>query len=96
MVWQLMTRLYVVLEPVQLLESVTVTTIGNVPLTVGVPLRTPAVESVSPAGNALAVVNVAVPCAPVCVKVWLNAASTVPVVTTGLVTVIVWQLMVSV
>ncbi len=35
------------------------------------------------------VVNVAVPAAPVCVNVWLNGASTVPVVTPGFVTVIV-------
>ena len=33
---------------------------------------------------------------PVCVKVWLKAASTVPVLTPGFVTVIVWQLIVSV
>ena len=33
---------------------------------------------------------------PVCVKVWLKAASTVPVLTPGLVTVMVWQPMTSV
>ena len=82
--------------PVQPLLSVTVTTIGNEPGCVGVPERTPALESVRPAGSVLAVVNVAVPCAPVCVKVWLNGASTVPVFTPGLVTVMVWQLIVSV
>ncbi len=84
------------LVPVQPFESVTVTTIGNRPVTVGVPERTPAVESDRPAGSVDAVVNVAVPCAAVCMKLWLKGASTVPLVTTGLVTVIVWQLMVSV
>jgi hypothetical protein len=40
-----------------------------------------------------AVANVTGVCVPppVCVKVWLNAASTVPVVVDGFVTVIVWQ-----
>ena len=73
--------------------SVTVTTIGKDPFSVGVPERVPFVARLSPAGNVLAVVKVAVPCAPVCVKVWLKAASTVPVVTPGLVTVMLWQLM---
>src|SRR6266550_5882098 len=91
-----MTSVYVAPVPVQLFESVTVTSIGNDPFTVGAPESTPAVESVRPAGSVLAVVNVAVPCAPVCVKVWLNGASTVPVFTPGFVTLIVWQLIVSV
>ena len=77
----------------QPLLSVTVTTIGKDPVWVGVPDRVPFVARVSPAGKVLAVVNVAVPCAPVWVKVWLKAASTVPVVVVGLVTVMVWQLM---
>ena len=34
------------------------------------------------------------PIALLCAKVWLNAASTVPVVVLGLVTVMVWQLMI--
>src|SRR5437870_10662781 len=94
MVWQLMTRLYVAPTPVQPLLSVTSTVIGKLPFTVGVPERTPAVESVSPAGSEpLPSVNVAVPCAPLCENVWLNAASTVPVVVAGFVTVMVWQLM---
>src|SRR6188768_1328568 len=80
--------------PVQPFESVTVTTIGNEPFCVGVPERTPFVASVSPAGRVLAVVNVAVPMAPVCVKVSLNGALTVPAVLTGLVTVMTWQPMV--
>ena len=82
--------------PVQPFASVTVTTIGNVPVCVGVPESTPAVESVRPAGSVEAVVKVAVPNAPLCVKVWLNAVPTVPVVVAGLVTVMVWQPMVSV
>ena len=51
MVWQAMTRLYVALVPVQPLLSVTVTTIGNVPVWVGVPERTPLAASVRPAGS---------------------------------------------
>src|SRR5258706_10269771 len=77
-----------------MLESVTVTTIGKDPCCVVVPERTPAVESVKPVGSVDAVVNVAVPCAPVWVKVWLNGVPAVPVVTPGLVTVIVWQPMI--
>ena len=44
----------------------------------------------------LAVVNVAEPCAPLCVNCSLNGELTVPVVFAGLVTVMVWQLIVSV
>ena len=73
MVWQLIVRVYVAPVPVQPFESVTVTTIGKVPNWFVVPERTPAVDSVKPLGSVLAVVNVAVPCAPVCVKVWLKA-----------------------
>ena len=62
-VWQPITSVYVALVPVQLFESVTVTTIGNEPDCSGVPLSTPPVESVMPAGSVLAVVNVAVPMA---------------------------------
>ena len=49
--------------------------------------------SVRPVGSVLAVVYAGVPSVPVCVKVWLNGASTVPVVVAGLVTVMVWQAM---
>ena len=51
-----------------------------------------------PEGSVLEVVNVAGVCVPtpVWVKVWLNGASTVPVAVTGLVTVMVWQAMISV
>ena len=47
-------------------------------------------------GSVLAVVNVAVPMAPLCVNCSLNGALTVPVVFTGFVTVMVWQPMTSV
>ena len=78
------------------MSSVTVTTIGKVPGCVGVPEITPLVASVIPDGKVLAVVNVAVPIALVCVKVSLNEAFTVPLVVPGFVTVIVWQPMTSV
>src|SRR5437764_1307753 len=93
MVWQLMVRVYVAPVPVQPLESVTVTTIGNEPCCSVVPESVPLVASVKPVGSVLAVVKVAVPCAPLCVNIWLNAWLTVPVFVTGLVTVMVWQLM---
>src|SRR5512141_861786 len=96
MVWQLIVSVYVAPVPVQPLLSVTVTTIGKLPITVGVPESVPFVANVRPAGSVLAVVNAAVPCAPLCVKVRLKAASTVPVFVTGVVTVMVWQLIVSV
>ena len=73
----------------------TLTVIGNDPLTVGVPDRLPVAElNVMPAGRAPVSLQVAVPRMPVAVKVWLNAASTVPVLTPGLVMLMVWQLMV--
>src|SRR5437868_1718341 len=91
-----MARLYVGPMPVQPLASVTLTVIGNVPVCVGVPERTPAVESERPVGSVpLLMVKTAVVCvpAPVWVKVWLKAVSTVRVVTPGAVTVMVWQVM---
>ena len=96
MVWQAMTSVYVVPVPVQPFASVAVTTIGNEPFALGIPASVPFVASERPAGSELAVVNVMVPMPPVCVNCWLNAAFTVPVVTTGFVTVIVWQAIVSV
>src|SRR5258708_6361948 len=86
-----MTRLYVPPVPGQPLPPVTLTTIGKVPVPLGVPASVPLVASVRPAGRVLAVVNVAVPEAPVCVKFWLNATPAVPVVTAGFVTAIVLQ-----
>ena len=77
-------------------ESVALTVIGNVPVCVGVPLSTPALESVIPVGSVLTVPNVVAPMPPDCVKVWLNELPAVPVVVPGAVTVIVWQLIVSV
>src|SRR5947209_14910828 len=47
-VWQPMTRVYVAPVPVQLLPSVTVTMIGHDPVCVGVPERTPPLDSVNP------------------------------------------------
>ena len=76
--------------------SVAVTVIGKLPVCVGVPARTPAVESVMPAGSVLAVVKFVVPMPPDCVNVALNAVPAVPVLVAGAVTVMVWQLMVSV
>ena len=87
-----------VLVPVQPFASVTVTTIGKVPGTVGVPESVPFVASVRPAGSVEAVVKVAGVCVPtpLCVKVWLKGASTVPVVTPGFDTAIVWHAITSV
>src|SRR5258708_5141921 len=80
--------------PVQPCESVTSTVIGKLPTTVGVPDSTPLVESERPAGSApLASVKVAVPMAPVCVKVWLKGTPAGPLVTAGLVTVMMLQQM---
>ncbi len=81
--------------PVQPFESVTITVIGNVPDCVGVPESKPELDKPKPAGKLPEDnVKVAVPTAPVWLKLWLNGASTVPVFTPGLVTVIVWQLIV--
>src|SRR5438270_5849995 len=83
--------------PKQPFVSVTLTVMGNEPLSGGVPERTPLLESsVMPAGSAPVSLHVAVPRIPVAVKFWLKAASTVPVLTPGLVTLTVWQLMISV
>ena len=63
----------------QPLLSVTFTVIGKQPTTVGVPERTPAGESVSPAGSVpLLSVNVVAPMALLAVKFWLNGAPAVP------------------
>ena len=95
-VWHVMVRVYVALTPVQPLPSVTLTVIGNEPVCVGVPERTPPVEREAGGQRAAVEREVLAPMAPVCVKVWLNAAPAVPVVVAGLVTVMVWQLMTSV
>ena len=64
--------------------------IGKLPVCVGVPLNTPAVDNVKPVGNVpVLMVKVAPPTAPVCVKVWLKATPDEPVVVAGLVTVMV-------
>ena len=80
--------------PEQPFASVALTTMGNVPVCVGVPDSVPLVASVRPAGSVLVVENVTAPMVLEAVKVWLNALFTVPVVVAGLVTVMVWQLMV--
>src|SRR5438270_6069366 len=92
MVWQAMTSVYVALMPLQPLASVTLTVIGKLPGTNGVPETTPALESKRPLGSEpLLIVKTAGVCVPtpLCVNDWLNAASTVPVVTPGAVTVMV-------
>ena len=65
--------------------------IVKVPVWVGVPLNKPMVDNVNPAGRELAVAYVTVGNPPVEVKFWLKAVPTVPVLVTGLVTVITWQ-----
>src|SRR4051794_41845613 len=68
------------------------TVIGKLPVTVGVPERTPFDASVRPDGSVpLASENVAVPIAPVCVKVWLNGDPAGPLETAGLMTVMTLQ-----
>src|SRR4051812_21613780 len=96
MVWQLIVSEYVAPLPKQPFASVALTTIGNVPVCVGVPERTPADDSVRPAGSVEAVENVTAPIVLPAVKTWLKAAAAMPVLVAGLVTVMVWQAMVSV
>src|SRR4051794_41447542 len=68
------------------------TVIGKLPVTVGVPERTPFDASVRPDGSVpLASENVAVPMAPVCVKVWLNGDPAGPLETAGFMTVMTLQ-----
>src|SRR3954447_17695247 len=94
MTWQPMTSVYVALTPVQPWPSSTLTVIGKLPDCVGVPESTPPAENVRPAGRTpLLSENVAPPMAPLCEKIWLKAAFTVPVVVAGFVTVTTWQLM---
>src|SRR6266545_7013219 len=78
--------------PLQPFASVTFTVIGKLPTTVGVPERTPPLDRVRPVGNEpLFSVNVAVPTAPVCVKLCENAAFAVAVVVAGLPTLMMLQ-----
>ena len=85
-----MINVYVDPVPVQPLPSVTFIVIGKLPVCVGVPLNTPAVDKVNPVGSVPEfIVKVDPPMAPACVKVWLNAVPAVPVAVTGFVTVIV-------
>src|SRR5260221_4124346 len=88
---------YVAPVPLHVFVSVAFTVIGKVPVCVGVPERTPAVESDIPVGSVpLAIVNVAEPRMPVAVNVWLKAVLNVAAVTPGLVTETVWQTITSV
>ena len=76
--------------PVQPLPSVTFTVIGNEPVSVGVPLKTPAKDNVKPPGSVPVLrVKSAPPVAPVCVNVLLKDAPAVPVLVPGLLTIIV-------
>ena len=68
------------------MESVTVTTIGNAPPCVGVPDSVPLVASVKPVGSVEAVVKVAVPMAPVCVKLMERGVPAGLLVVAGLLT----------
>src|SRR5437763_1726436 len=77
--------------------SVAVTTIGNEPVCVVVPERTP-VEALRamPPGSAPLSDQVTVPMPPDCVKVWLKATPAVPLALAGFVTVMALQAMTSV
>lgn len=94
-VWQLIVSVKLTV-PIQLFESVTLTVMGKPPVCIGVPLSVPFDANVRPAGRVLAVLKFVVPMPPVCVKVWLNGVPTVPVLVPGALTVMVWQLVVSV
>src|SRR5437660_10644049 len=74
MTWQLITRLYVAPLAEQPLPSTTCTTMGKVPVCVGVPESVPLVASVSPAGNVLAVGVVVAATASPAVEMWLKEA----------------------
>ena len=87
-----MINVYVDPVPIHEFPPVTFTVIGKLPVCVGVPLNTPAVDKVNPVGSVpVLIVKVDPPTAPVCVKVWLNAVPVVPVVVTGFVTFIAAQ-----
>ncbi len=76
--------------PLQVFVSVAFTVIGKVPVCVGVPERTPAVESDIPVGSVpLAIVKVAVPRMPLAVNVAVKGELNVAALATGLVTEIV-------
>src|SRR4051794_39059053 len=95
MTWQLMVRMYVALTPKQPFASVALTVIGNEPVCVGVPERTPAADSPRPAGSEpLLSVNVTGAMALPAVKLWLNATLTVPLFVAALLSSDLWQLMV--
>ncbi len=68
------------------------TVIGNVPVCVGVPERTPVDGlSVIPVGSVALSDQVIVPMPPDWLKVWENATPAVPELVAGFVTVMTWQ-----
>src|SRR6266542_6181053 len=80
--------------PLQPFAIFTFTVIGKLPTTVGVPERTPALDRVRQVGNEpLFSVNVAVPTAPLWVKLCENGAFAVAVVVAGLLTLMMLQTM---
>src|SRR3954447_1237654 len=88
--WQPMVSVYVGPLAEQPLASTTCTVIGKLPVCVGVPERTPAVDSVRPVGSVpLLSVKVFAPMPAGAVKVWLKAMFTVPLFVAGLLTVMV-------
>lgn len=93
-VWQPITSVYVPPATIQLLLSVTLTAMGNVPVCVGVPLSVPFEFSVSPVGKVLDVLNATGVMPPICVNVWLKNVPAVPVVVAGFDTMMVAQLLV--
>src|ERR1051325_2510609 len=66
----------------------------KLPTTAGVPESVPSLPRVRPAGIVELLENVVVPMPPLWVNCWLNGVPAVATVVDGLVTVIVWQLMV--
>src|SRR5205807_939558 len=93
MAGQVIVNVYGGFVPVQPLESVTVTTIGKAPLPLGVPESVPLAASVRPVGSVEEVVNVAVPMAPLCVKLIERGVPAGLLVVAGLATVMVGRLM---
>ena len=82
------------------MPSVALTVIEKLPVTVGVPVTTPAEVSVTPAGREpLLIVKLTAPIVLAALKVYDEAGVSgtwiVPVELLGLVTVMVWQLMTS-
>src|SRR4051794_1630356 len=90
MTGQVRHNVYVGPVPVQPFESVTVTTIGKQPFCVGVPCNVPSESRIKPVGSVEAVVKVAVPMAPLCVKLNEIGVPAGLLVVAGGFTVMVW------